>query len=149
MLVIVTIPIRKNDSISNSLSGKRKSTYSGNLPFREFTFFLTWDDSLNMFVGEFAVWSVYLYQRYQKRQSSTIAPPSAVNQLDAATVVDDVDQSIMNKVNDDLPELSGWKAFLFWIPTLCDLTATTVNIPISIIVKDRLSKKKKIPLRSW
>jgi hypothetical protein len=81
-----------------------------------------------MFVGEFAVWSVYLYQRYQKRQSMAIAPPSAVNQLDAATVVDDVDQSIMNKVDDDLPELSGWKALLFWIPTLCDLTATTVNI---------------------
>lgn len=85
-----------------------------------------------MFVGEFAVWTVYLYQLYDKRKrlSSTtpinIAPPSAVNQLDASIVVDQVDQQI-NKIEDDLPELTGWKTLLFWIPTLCDLTATTVG----------------------
>ncbi|KAL0140620.1 integral membrane protein [Mucor lusitanicus] len=82
--------------------------------------------TLNMFVGEFAVWSVYLYQKYQQKQSKIApAPPSAINQLDAAAIVDDVDQRI-TKVEDDLPELEGWKALLFWIPTLCDLTATTV-----------------------
>lgn len=82
--------------------------------------------TLNMFVGEFAVWSVYLYQRYQQKQSSIRpAPPSAVSQLDAAAIVDDVDQHIA-KIEDDLPELKGWKALLFWIPTLCDLLATTV-----------------------
>lgn len=82
--------------------------------------------TLNMFVGEFAVWSVYLYQKYQQKQSKVgTAPPSAINQLDAAAIVDDVDQCI-TKIEDDLPELEGWKALLFWIPTLCDLTATTV-----------------------
>lgn len=84
---------------------------------------------LNMFVGEFAVWSVYLYQLYQTRQNhlvnkSVVAPPSAVNQLDAAALVDDVDHRIKEE---ELPELKGWKALLFWIPTLCDLTATTVS----------------------
>lgn len=86
-----------------------------------------------MFVGEFAVWSVYLYQRHQKKQSSIRpAPPSAVSQLDASALVDDVDQHIA-KIEDDLPELKGWKALLFWIPTLCDLLATTVSNLLSNI----------------
>jgi hypothetical protein len=84
-----------------------------------------------MFIGEFAVWSVYLYQLYQQRQNrlisnNKVAPPSAVNQFDAAALVDDVDQRI-DKVEQELPELKGWKALLFWIPTLCDLLATTVS----------------------
>lgn len=79
-----------------------------------------------MFVGEFAVWIVYLYQIYERRSRQYVAPPSAVNQLDASAVVDQVDQQI-NKIEDDLPELTGWKTLLFWIPTLCDLTATTVS----------------------
>lgn len=79
-----------------------------------------------MFVGEFAVWGVYLYQIYQQRQDKHIAPPSAVNQLDASALVDDVDQRIA-KNEENLPELKGWKALLFWIPTLCDLLATTVS----------------------
>jgi len=92
-----------------------------------FSYLFSQKKRLNMFVGEFAVWSVYLYQKYQQKQSKVgIAPPSAINQLDAAAIVDDVDQRI-TKVEDDLPELKGWKALLFWIPTLCDLTATTVN----------------------
>ncbi|KAG2195350.1 hypothetical protein INT46_000900 [Mucor plumbeus] len=82
--------------------------------------------TLNMFVGEFAVWIVYLYQKHQHNQNKTVvAPPSAINQLDAAAIVDDVDQRI-TKIEENLPELKGWKALLFWIPTLCDLTATTV-----------------------
>ncbi|KAI9262883.1 hypothetical protein EDC94DRAFT_607685 [Helicostylum pulchrum] len=82
--------------------------------------------TLNMFVGEFAVWSVYLYQVYQKKQDRLKpTPPSAVNQLDAAALVDDVDQHLI-KIQDELPELKGWKSLLFWIPTLCDMTATTV-----------------------
>jgi hypothetical protein len=87
-----------------------------------------------MFVGEFAVWSVYLYQLYDKRHQRLTAPPSAVNQLDAAAVVDEIDQQIQ-KVQEDLPELKGWKSLLFWIPTLCDLTATTVK-PHSSFSKD-------------
>lgn len=80
-----------------------------------------------MFVGEFAVWSVYLYQVFQQKQNRLKpTPPSAVNQLDAAALVDDIDQDIA-KVQDELPELKGWKALLFWIPTLCDMTATTVS----------------------
>lgn len=80
-----------------------------------------------MFVGEFAVWIVYLYQKHQHNQNKTVvAPPSAINQLDAAAIVDDVDQRI-TKIEENLPELKGWKALLFWIPTLCDLTATTVK----------------------
>lgn len=86
-----------------------------------------------MFVGEFAVWGVYLYQIYQQRQDRRIAPPSAVNQLDASTIVDDVDQRIA-KIEDHLPELKGWKALLFWIPTLCDLLATTVSHYFSFIL---------------
>ncbi|KAG2230194.1 hypothetical protein BDF21DRAFT_383629 [Thamnidium elegans] len=82
--------------------------------------------TLNMFVGEFAVWSVYLYQVYQKKQDRLKPiPPSAVNQLDAAALVDDVDQHLI-KIQEELPELKGWKSLLFWIPTLCDMTATTV-----------------------
>ncbi|KAI8092346.1 uncharacterized protein B0P05DRAFT_568511 [Gilbertella persicaria] len=88
--------------------------------------------TLNMFVGEFAVWSVYLYQLYQQKRLAP-APPSAVNQLDAAAVVDEVDQQI-TKVEQDLPELKGWKALLFWIPTLCDLAGTTVmNVGLLLI----------------
>ncbi|KAI8990916.1 hypothetical protein BDF20DRAFT_903850 [Mycotypha africana] len=92
--------------------------------------------TLNMFVGEFAVWIVYLYQLYQEKQQQRVSkyqkvpaavpPPSALNQLDAASVVDEVNQEHVKIVDEDLPELKGWKALLFWIPTLCDLTATTV-----------------------
>lgn len=86
-----------------------------------------------MFVGEFAVWSVYLYQVYMKKQDRlNPMPPSAVNQLDAAALVDDVDQHLI-KIQDELPELTGWKSLLFWIPTLCDMAATTVS-----------TKKKKL-----
>ncbi|KAI9473406.1 MAG: hypothetical protein EXX96DRAFT_577827 [Benjaminiella poitrasii] len=89
--------------------------------------------TLNMFVGEFAVWTVYLYQKHQlrKMRNNSILntpPPSAVNQLDASAIIDDISHN--NKAITDreelLPELKGWRAFLFWIPTLCDLTATTV-----------------------
>ncbi|KAG0175701.1 hypothetical protein DFQ28_006890 [Apophysomyces sp. BC1034] len=81
--------------------------------------------TLNMFVGEFAVWSVYLYQLWQHKRQSSIPPPSAVNQLDAAAIVDDADQQI--KLHEaERPPLKGVKSLLFWIPTLCDLTATTV-----------------------
>ncbi|OBZ87118.1 Solute carrier family 35 member F6 [Choanephora cucurbitarum] len=90
--------------------------------------------TLNMFVGEFAVWSVYLYQKYQQRKCRLEpAPPSAVNQLDASVIVDEVDQQI-TKTGQDLPELEGWKALLFWIPTLCDLAGTTVmNVGLLLI----------------
>ncbi|CEG70509.1 hypothetical protein RMATCC62417_06392 [Rhizopus microsporus] len=81
--------------------------------------------TLNMFVGEFAVWIVYLYQLYEKRYQTTIAPPSSVNQLDAAALIDDVDNEVQ-KVENTLPELKGIKSLLFWIPTVCDLTATTM-----------------------
>ncbi|KAG1053348.1 hypothetical protein G6F43_004559 [Rhizopus delemar] len=80
--------------------------------------------TLNMFVGEFAVWTVYLYQLYEKKYyKGDPVPPSAVNQLDAGAVIDDVDEDIQKA---ELTPLSGYKSFLFWIPTLCDLTATTV-----------------------
>ncbi|KAI8147553.1 hypothetical protein BJV82DRAFT_664785 [Fennellomyces sp. T-0311] len=81
--------------------------------------------TLNMFVGEFAVWSVYLYQKFeQRRQRLASIPPSAPDQLDAAHLVDDVDHVIDKQQN--RPELKGTKALLFWIPTLCDMTATTI-----------------------
>ncbi|KAL0089596.1 hypothetical protein J3Q64DRAFT_1813626 [Phycomyces blakesleeanus] len=81
--------------------------------------------TLNMFVGETGVWIVYFYQMWEHRQklaSSSGIPPSAVNQLDAAAIVDDVD----TQIKPNTPELKGIKSLLFWIPTLCDLTATTV-----------------------
>ncbi|KAI9032682.1 hypothetical protein CLU79DRAFT_157644 [Phycomyces nitens] len=77
--------------------------------------------TLNMFVGETGVWIVYAYQVWNRQRQAPI-PPSAVNQLDAAAIVDDVD----SQIKPDIPELKGVKSLLFWIPTLCDLTATTV-----------------------
>ena len=80
-----------------------------------------------MFVGETAVMLVYLYQVYQhRRQSYEAIPPSANNQLDAAQLVDDVDHEVDKEKHRE--PLQGRKALLFWIPTLCDMTATTVNI---------------------
>ncbi|KAI9257376.1 hypothetical protein BDA99DRAFT_516277 [Phascolomyces articulosus] len=81
--------------------------------------------TLNMFVGETAVMIVYLYQVYQqRRQAYEAIPPSAPNQLDAAQLIDDVDQQVDKQKNRE--PLKGRKAFLFWIPTLCDMTATTI-----------------------
>ncbi|SAM06130.1 hypothetical protein [Absidia glauca] len=59
--------------------------------------------TLNMFVGETFVWVVYFYQKWQQRRF---------------TVVKDDEPA--------LPPLKGAKSFLFWIPTMCDLTATTL-----------------------
>ncbi|ORZ00709.1 hypothetical protein BCR43DRAFT_485667 [Syncephalastrum racemosum] len=85
--------------------------------------------TLNMFVGEAAVWIVYCYQVWERRrrhqQNLTIAsvPPSSVNQLDAAAVVDD---EIAKHADDPRQPLTGLRACLLWIPTLCDMTATTI-----------------------
>jgi hypothetical protein len=81
-----------------------------------------------MFVGEFAVWSVYIYQRHQARKLKASIPPSAVNQMDASALVDDIDNDLA-KNESHLVELTGWRALLFWIPTMCDLLATTVSYP--------------------
>ncbi|KAJ2962442.1 hypothetical protein NQZ79_g2367 [Umbelopsis isabellina] len=85
--------------------------------------------TLNMFIGEAAVWSVYLFQMWQTRRIALQdhveeVVPSAVNQLDAGVVVDDADRLLKDSEHDQ--QLTGWKNFLFWIPTLCDLTATTL-----------------------
>ncbi|KAG2224149.1 hypothetical protein INT45_000164 [Circinella minor] len=81
--------------------------------------------TLNMFVGETAVMFVYLYQVYRRRRQSYEAiPPSANNQLDAAQLVDDVDHEVDKQKHRE--PLEGRKALLFWIPTLCDMTATTI-----------------------
>lgn len=92
-----------------------------------------------MFVGEMFVWSVYLYQKWERKRrhqlelQKKIAPPSSVQQLDASVIVDDISyQTIHHQlpetVTNHLPPLRGIKSLLFWIPTLCDLTATTVSI---------------------
>ncbi|KAI8886125.1 hypothetical protein K501DRAFT_283913 [Backusella circina FSU 941] len=81
--------------------------------------------TLNMFVGEFAVWSVYIYQRHQAKRQIANIPPSTVNQMDASALVDAIDNDIA-KNESNLIELTGWKTLLFWIPTMCDLLATTV-----------------------
>ncbi|KAI8379428.1 uncharacterized protein BYT42DRAFT_568743 [Radiomyces spectabilis] len=81
--------------------------------------------TLNMFVGESAVWIVYVYQLWQKRRDRRMTVPSAVNQLDASRIVDDIDDQLKHQAG-ERPACDGWKSFLFWIPTLCDLTATTV-----------------------
>ncbi|KAI8584604.1 hypothetical protein K450DRAFT_217090 [Umbelopsis ramanniana AG] len=85
--------------------------------------------TLNMFIGETGVWIVYLFQLWQKKHlrledDDEEVVPSAVNQLDAGVVVDDADRIL--KEAHPTEELAGWKNFLFWIPTICDLTATTL-----------------------
>jgi hypothetical protein len=84
-----------------------------------------------MFIGEAAVWSVYLFQMWQTKRIALQdhvdeVVPSAINQLDAGVVVDDVDRMLKDSEHDK--QLTGWRNFLFWIPTICDLTATTVSI---------------------
>jgi hypothetical protein len=85
-----------------------------------------------MFIGETGVWSVYLFQLWQQKhlhleEDYEEVVPSAVNQLDAAVVVDDADR-LLKEAEEHTQELTGWKNLLFWIPTLCDLTATTVRV---------------------
>lgn len=86
-----------------------------------------------MFVGESFVWAVYFYQKWQQRRtqstppSSADYPPSTIQQLDASGLVDDVVHHPNDAKNHALPPLKGIKSLLFWIPTMCDLTATTVK----------------------
>ncbi|CAO3610607.1 unnamed protein product [Cunninghamella blakesleeana] len=93
--------------------------------------------TLNMFVGEMFVWSVYFYQKWERNRrhqiesQKKIAPPSSVQQLDASVIVDDISYQTIHHQQPDsntnhLPPLKGVKSLLFWIPTLCDLTATTL-----------------------
>ncbi|CAO3640483.1 unnamed protein product [Cunninghamella echinulata] len=94
--------------------------------------------TLNMFIGEMLVWSVYLYQKWQRnrrhqleKQQKKIAPPSSIQQLDASVIVDDISYQTIHhqqpeSTTNHLPPLRGIKSLLFWIPTLCDLTATTL-----------------------
>ncbi|GAB5585254.1 hypothetical protein Unana1_00154 [Umbelopsis nana] len=86
--------------------------------------------TLNMFIGETGVWSVYLFQLWQQKhlrleEDDEEVVPSAVNQMDAAVVIDDADR-LLKEAEEHTQELTGWKNLLFWIPTLCDLTATTL-----------------------
>lgn len=83
-----------------------------------------------MFIGETGVWSVYLFQLWQKKHlrladDDEETVPSAVDQLDAGVVVDDADRIL--KESHPTEELAGWKNLYFWIPTMCDLAATTVS----------------------
>ncbi|ORX46502.1 hypothetical protein DM01DRAFT_1368500 [Hesseltinella vesiculosa] len=63
--------------------------------------------TLNMFVGEMLVWFVYIYQKWQAARSSYQVVPDS------------------NK-DEELPPITGIKCLLFWVPTLCDLTGTTL-----------------------
>ncbi|KAI8068236.1 hypothetical protein BC940DRAFT_299480 [Gongronella butleri] len=65
--------------------------------------------TLNMFVGEMLVWLVYLYQKWQHARSTYTAVPESIN-----------------KDDEELPPIQGISCLLFWVPTLCDLTGTTL-----------------------
>lgn len=128
MLRTAAIPILTSVDTLSSRCGKRKTFYLQKcLPtFNNVTLLLR---SLNMFVGEAAVWIVHFYMVWDRRRSlakQIPVPPSSVAQLDAATIVDDVDAEVA-KHTDQLP-LNGSRPLLFWIPTLCDLTATTASL---------------------
>ncbi|OZJ03471.1 hypothetical protein BZG36_02747 [Bifiguratus adelaidae] len=97
--------------------------------------------TLNMFIGEtlcvFVLLAGHLRDKFAERQiqlspntphlEDRLIPnnvePSALDQLDASAIVDDTLPFIQH--DNKLEELHGWKAVLFWIPTLCDMTATT------------------------
>ncbi|KAI8333932.1 hypothetical protein BC941DRAFT_433376 [Chlamydoabsidia padenii] len=69
--------------------------------------------TLNMFVGEAFVWVVYFCQKWRQASSG--------RQSHQQQIVDD-----LTKDQASLPPLKGIKVLLFWIPTMCDLTATTL-----------------------
>ncbi|KAI8814225.1 hypothetical protein BJ742DRAFT_328042 [Cladochytrium replicatum] len=82
--------------------------------------------TLNMFVGEALCLLVYYvsvwYESYKKSREPAYHPISTSD--DAAD--DDVGNSAVSpKPHDALP-LTGWRQLLLWIPTLCDMTATTL-----------------------
>ncbi|KAI9310753.1 hypothetical protein BX666DRAFT_2032683 [Dichotomocladium elegans] len=75
--------------------------------------------TVNMFIGEAAVWVIYALQVLERRRQRLQSayeeiPPSAVDHLDAIVK------------HPHREALTGRKSFLLWIPTLCDMTATTV-----------------------
>ncbi|CAO3600867.1 unnamed protein product [Absidia cylindrospora] len=89
-----------------------------------------------MFVGESFVWVVYLFQKWQqrRRRNQGITDPGADA---AAGIIQPVDSSSSGESSvvdytakdhrvSPLPPLQGVKSLLFWIPTACDLTATTL-----------------------
>ncbi|CAG8506986.1 5956_t:CDS:2 [Diversispora eburnea] len=97
--------------------------------------------TLNMFIGEtmcFIVVYIILLWDYQKEKRASYTPLEAeaiITNNDPGIVIstdsdsrDSRDSTI--KINDEYlgpdEDLTGWKIFLFWIPTICDIMGTTL-----------------------
>ncbi|KAI8815377.1 hypothetical protein BJ742DRAFT_746394 [Cladochytrium replicatum] len=82
--------------------------------------------TLNMFLGEALCLLVYYvsvwYESYKKSREPSYHP---IATSDDAADDDGATSAASAKPHDALP-LTGWRQLLLWIPTLCDMTATTL-----------------------
>ncbi|CAG8549939.1 11511_t:CDS:2 [Funneliformis mosseae] len=90
--------------------------------------------TFNMFVGEtmcfILVYAILVWEYHQTRRYAPLGPDGTVTDgSEEITVVAEDDEVI--KVDDDefhgaTEELTGWRVFLFCLPTLCDICGTTL-----------------------
>ncbi|CAG8522342.1 7524_t:CDS:2 [Racocetra persica] len=89
--------------------------------------------TLNMFVGETMCFVVaYVLLRWEVSQKKTTHEPLEVETTltnDSETIAESEPVSSPIKIDDPyrgpMEELSGWRVFLFWLPTMCDIMGTT------------------------
>ncbi|CAI2162448.1 12243_t:CDS:2 [Funneliformis geosporum] len=102
--------------------------------------------TFNMFVGEtmcfVLVYAILVWEYHQSRSYAPLASDGTVTDgSEDITVVDEDDEII--KVDDEFhgatEELTGWRVFLFGLPTLCDICGTTVRVKTFFYVKDLMN----------
>ncbi|KAJ3208861.1 hypothetical protein HDU67_006506 [Dinochytrium kinnereticum] len=92
--------------------------------------------TIQMFIGEALCLMVFYYGVMTKQRTQEAAEPAPngppsdnIADVPQAAVVAVDESSPLMRGDQEAPKkipLDGWKSFLLWIPTLCDMTATTL-----------------------
>lgn len=91
--------------------------------------------TLNMFVGEsmcFLAVYIALLWKYQKERAeyTPLEAEAMLTDIEPVVTPDSAGHVSTIKIDDEYlgadEDITGWKTFLFWIPTMCDIMGTTV-----------------------
>jgi hypothetical protein len=85
--------------------------------------------TFNMFVGEtlcyILVYALLIWEYHKARKYAPLAADGTLTADSEGITVIEENTNNDAKVEE---ELTGWRVYLFWLPTLCDICGTTVRI---------------------
>ncbi len=97
--------------------------------------------TINMFVGETLCFILgYAILAWEYHQASKYTPlASDIPISGGVSIVEIEDESDGDdEFHGATEELTGWRVYLFWLPTLCDICGTTVRVKKFFFIKDVL-----------